>query len=152
RTDTRVARQSRGSAVRRGSHRYDRPPAQVVARSGARCLAEGCQAMIRLILYLVGVGLLATGLAWLADRPGQMVLLWQGYEIETTVFRAVVIFAIVIGIAVFVWSLLRQLWNSPAALGRIVNRRRQERGLEALSSGMIAIGAGDRSQAMRHAM
>lgn len=108
--------------------------------------------MIRLILYLVGVGLLATGLAWLADRPGQMVLVWQGYEIETTVFRAVVIFAVVIGIAVFLWSLLRQVWNSPAAVGRIVNRRRQERGLEALSSGMIAIGAGDRSQAMRHAI
>lgn len=108
--------------------------------------------MIRLILYLVGVGLLATGLAWLADRPGQMLLTWQGYEIETTVFRAVVIFAILIGIAVFLWSLLRQLWNSPAAVGRMVNRRRQERGLEALSSGMIAIGAGDRSQAMRHAI
>jgi HemY protein len=108
--------------------------------------------MIRLILYLVGVGLLAAGLAWLADRPGQMLLTWQGYEIETTVFRAVVIFAFLIGIAVFLWSLLRQLWNSPAAVGRIVNRRRQERGLEALSSGMIAIGAGDRSQAMRHAI
>ena len=108
--------------------------------------------MIRLILYLVGVGILATGLAWLADRPGQMVLVWQGYEIETTVFRAVVIFAFAIGLAVFIWSLLRQLWTSPAALGRVMNRRRQERGLEALSSGMIAIGAGDRSQATRHAM
>ena len=108
--------------------------------------------MIRLILYLVGVGLLAAGLAWLADRPGQMLLNWQGYEIETTVFRAVVIFAFAIGLAVFMWSLLRQLWTSPAAVGRVMNRRRQERGLEALSSGMIAIGAGDRSQAMRHAM
>ncbi len=108
--------------------------------------------MIRLILYLVGVGILASGLAWLADRPGEMVLTWQGYEIETTVFRAVVIFAILIGLAVFLWSLLRQLWSSPAAVGRIVNRRRQERGLEALSSGMIAIGAGDRSQATRHAI
>jgi HemY protein len=108
--------------------------------------------MIRLILYLVGVGILATGLAWLADRPGQMVLTWQGYEIETTVFRAVVIFAFAIGLAVFIWSLVRQLWTSPAALGRVMNRRRQERGLEALSSGMIAIGAGDRNQAVRHAM
>jgi HemY protein len=108
--------------------------------------------MIRLILYLVGVGMLAAGLAWLADRPGQMLLNWQGYEIETTVFRAVVIFAFAIGFAVFLWSLLRQLWTSPAAVGRVMNRRRQERGLEALSSGMIAIGAGDRSQAMRHAM
>ena len=108
--------------------------------------------MIRLILYLVGVFLLATGLAWLADRPGQLVLNWQGYEIETTVFRAVVIFAFAIGLAVFLWSLLRQLWTSPAAVGRVMNRRRQERGLEALSSGMIAIGAGDRGQAMRHAM
>jgi HemY protein len=50
-----------------------------------------------------------------------------------------------------VWSALRALWSSPAAVGRLLNRRRQERGLDALSSGMIAIGAGDGSLAIRYA-
>ena len=48
------------------------------------------------------------------------------------------------GVAMLAWSALRWLWSSPAAVGRLLNRRRQKRGLDALSSGMIAIGAGDR--------
>ena len=108
--------------------------------------------MTRLVLFLLGVIALATGLAWLADRPGSLLVTWQGYEIETSVFRAVVIFAAVIGLLLFLWSLLSQIWSSPAAVSHFLRRRRQRRGLDALSSGMIAIGAGDRSMATRYAL
>jgi HemY protein len=108
--------------------------------------------MIRLILYLVGVALLAAGLSWLADRPGSLVLTWQGYEAETSIFRAVVLLAFLIGLTIVAWSIFRQIWTSPAVVGRFLNRRRQERGLDALSSGMIAVGAGDRSLATRYAL
>ncbi|WP_072396175.1 heme biosynthesis HemY N-terminal domain-containing protein [Hyphomicrobium sp. CS1GBMeth3] len=108
--------------------------------------------MTRLVLFLVGVLLLASGLAWLADRPGSLLITWQGYEIETSVFRAVVIFAVLIGAALLVWSLLSQIWSSPAAVSHFLTRRRQRRGLDALSSGMIAIGAGDRATATRYAV
>lgn len=108
--------------------------------------------MTRLVLFLVGVLLLASGLAWLADRPGSLLITWQGYEIETSVFRAVVLFAALIGVAFLVWSLLSQIWSSPAAVSHFMTRRRQRRGLDALSSGMIAIGAGDRTTATRYAV
>jgi HemY protein len=108
--------------------------------------------MIRLVLFLVGVAILATALAWLADRPGNLVLTWQGYEAETTVFRAVVILCAVLALAVLAWSILRQVWATPAVLGRLLTQRRQERGLDALSSGMIAVGAGDRALATRYAL
>ncbi len=108
--------------------------------------------MVRLILFLAVVAAAATGLAWLADRPGNLVINWEGYEIETSVFRAVVMLAAIMGAALFVWSLLRQLWTSPAVVGQFMARRRQQRGLEALSSGMIAIGAGDRGSATRYAI
>lgn len=108
--------------------------------------------MMRLVLFLLGVILLASGLAWLADRPGSLLLTWQGYEIETSVFRAVVIFAAFIGLALLVWTILTQIWSSPAAVSHFLTRRRQRRGLDALSSGMIAIGAGDRSMATRYAV
>ena len=108
--------------------------------------------MVRLILFLLAVVALASGLAWLADRPGNLLIHWQGYEVETSVFRAVVLLAALLGLVVLAWSILRQLWNSPAAIGHFVMRRRQKRGLEALSSGMIAIGAGDRSAATRYAL
>ncbi len=42
--------------------------------------------MVRLIIYIVGIALLASGLSWLADRPGTLLINWQGYEIETSVF------------------------------------------------------------------
>lgn len=108
--------------------------------------------MVRLFLFLGVVVVIATGLAWLADRPGNLVINWQGYLIETSVFRAVVLLALLIGLVLFAWSLLRNLWGSPAALGSFLNRRRQKRGLDALSSGMIAIGAGDRAMATRYAI
>jgi HemY protein len=108
--------------------------------------------MVRLVVYLLSILLIASGLAWLADRPGTLQIAWQGYDIETSVFRAVVILAATIAAAIFLWSVARAIWNSPAALGNRIVRRRQKRGLDALSSGMIAVGAGDRVLASRFAL
>lgn len=108
--------------------------------------------MVRLVIYLVSLALAATGLAWLADRPGSLHVEWQGLDIETTVFRATVILAMAVATTIFLWSLLRTIWNTPAVLGERILKRRQKRGLEALSSGMIAVGAGDQSLATRYAL
>lgn len=108
--------------------------------------------MVRLVIYLLSILLIASGLGWLADRPGTLQIAWQGYDIETSVFRAVVLLAVAIASAIFLWSMFRAIWNSPAALGNRIVRRRQKRGLEALSSGMIAVGAGDKVLASRYAV
>lgn len=108
--------------------------------------------MVRLVIYLLSILLIASGLGWLADRPGTLQIAWQGYDIETSVFRAVVLLAAAIAAAIFLWSMARALWNSPAALGNRIIRRRQKRGMDALSSGMIAVGAGDRVLATRYAV
>ena len=34
--------------------------------------------MIRVLIYLVIVALLAFGAVWLAERPGDVVITWQG--------------------------------------------------------------------------
>jgi len=108
--------------------------------------------MIRLVVYLLFIALVASGLGWLADRPGTLNIQWQGYDIETTVFQATVMLAVATAAAIFLWSLLRTIWHSPAAIGQRVLRRRQKRGLEALSSGLIAVGAGDKALATRYAL
>jgi HemY protein len=108
--------------------------------------------MLRLISFLLAVAILAAGLAWLADRPGELMVQWQGYEIETSVFRAIVLLVTLIVVLLGVWSLLRHAWNSPAAVGSHLAKRRQKLGIDALSSGMIALGAGDRAAAMRSAI
>ena len=52
--------------------------------------------MLRLIGFLVAVALIAAGLAWLADRPGELIMQWQGYQIETSVFRAIILLMVLI--------------------------------------------------------
>jgi len=108
--------------------------------------------MIRLVLFLIFIVALATGLAWLADRPGQIIVNWEGQEAKISVFHAVVALALLTGLALVAWSLLRHVWESPAVIGGYFNKRRQKRGLDALSSGMIAIGAGDRATATKYAI
>lgn len=108
--------------------------------------------MLRLVVYLLAVVAVASGLGWLADRPGTLQVTWQGYDIETSVFRATVILTIAIATAVFLWSIARTLWHSPAIIGERILNRRKKRGLDALSSGMIAIGAGDKILANRYAL
>ncbi len=108
--------------------------------------------MVRLVLFLLAVAAAAVGLHWLADSPGTLTLDWQGYVVETSVFRAVVLLALFVAFAVLAWSILRQLWRSPAAVGQMFVRRREQRGLTALSSGLIAIGSGDKAGATRAAI
>lgn len=108
--------------------------------------------MLRLIVFLITVAIVAAGLAWLADRPGELIVEWQGYHAEMSVFYAIVALVAVVVTALLAWSLLRNLWQSPAAVGSHFAKRRQRMGIDALSSGMIALGAGDRSAATRAAL
>jgi HemY protein len=107
--------------------------------------------MIRIALYLLGILALTAALHWLAKKPGTITVEWLGYVTEVTVFSAVIIMTALVGVALLAWSILRQAWHSPAALARYLNRRRQQRGLDALTGGIIAVGAGDQAQAVRYA-
>jgi HemY protein len=107
--------------------------------------------MTRLVLFLLGLAALTAGLAWLADQPSSLVVDWQGYRMETTVFVAIVALSLLSAAAVLAWSLVRSIIGGPGTLGRSLRLRRRRQGLDALSNGLIAIGAGDSVQAMRHA-
>ena len=90
--------------------------------------------MIRVVLFLIMVGALALGVAWLADRPGEVVITWQGLRIETSlmVLAAAVLVAVAVLIgcsgASFAPSCVRR-----AVLARRLRHRRGERAYEAIS-------------------
>jgi HemY protein len=106
--------------------------------------------MIRIISFLILTGALALGVAWLADRPGDVVVTWQGWRIETStmVLGAALLAAMVVLALLF--SLLRAILRSPYVLRRHLHRRRGERAYEAISRGLIAVGAGDLGAARKH--
>ncbi len=107
--------------------------------------------MIRVLFFVVVVFLLAAGFVWLAERPGELLIDWQGYEIRTSVMVAVVGAAIAIALIAIVGALIRAVLRSPQAVGNFFGSRRRDRGYRALSRGMIAVGAGDMRAAQRAA-
>src|SRR5262245_15768036 len=107
--------------------------------------------MIRIVLYLAGILALITGLHWLAKRPGTITIQWLDHVAEISMLGGLVLLATVLAAALLAWSILRRVWQSPTALSRYLGRRRQQRGLDALTGGIIAIGAGDRALAQRYA-
>jgi len=108
--------------------------------------------MLRLLAFLAALGLIAVGLSWLAEIPGSVALSWRGVEHEVSLITATgIVLALAVVIAA-VWGILRFVVRAPAALAFASRARRREKGLVALSRGMIAIGAGDARQAGRYAV
>jgi HemY protein len=107
--------------------------------------------MIRVLVYIAIVFLLAAGFVWLAERPGDLLIDWQGYEIRTSVMVAVVAAAILIALIAVIGALIRAVLRAPKTVGAFFGNRRRDRGYRALSRGMIAVGAGDVRAAERAA-
>ena len=78
--------------------------------------------MIRLLMYFAAVVAAAAGLSWLADQPGFIRVNWQGTEYGTSVFVAVIALALLVIVAMALWSIFTGLMSSPGALLQKVRR------------------------------
>ncbi|MBS3649976.1 heme biosynthesis protein HemY [Pseudaminobacter sp. 19-2017] len=105
--------------------------------------------MIRILFFLLVVFLLGLGFAWLADRPGDMVVTLSGYQYRVSLMVAAVAVVTVVAAVMILWWLLKAIWTSPYTVARYFRVRRRDRGYQALSTGMIAAGAGDFDLARR---
>ena len=108
--------------------------------------------MVRVLVYLLVIAALAAGAVWLADRPGEVSILWQGYRIETSVAIAAIGVVVLAFLALVAWAIMRFVLGLPSAFGFASRARRRARGFEAISRGMVAIGAGDPVAAGRYAV
>lgn len=107
--------------------------------------------MIRLVVYLLVLALIAFGIAWLADRPGEVAIVWQGWHIETSVMVAASALLVAMAAAILLWSLIRLIFRSPDIVAMAFRNRRTTRGWAAVSRGLVAVGSGDLPGARRAA-
>ncbi len=105
--------------------------------------------MLRVIIFLAVMALLALGAVWIADRPGEVAIIWQGYRIETSLAVLIATVAVVVMVALILWSLIRAILRSPDWVAMFLSQRRGVRGYLAISRGLVAIGAGDARTARR---
>src|SRR5262245_9773380 len=107
--------------------------------------------MIRVILFLVSIGFIAMGAAWLADRPGDVTIVWLGRRIETSVMVLTAAVAFIAALTAMAWSLMSLLLRSRHIIARARANRRRNQAQRAISRGLVAIGAGDTATARRYA-
>lgn len=105
--------------------------------------------MIRILFFLLIVFLLGLGFAWLADRPGDMVVTFNGFQYEVKLITAAVAVTATVAAVMLLWWLTKSIWNSPYTIARYFRVRSRDRGYQALSTGMIAAGAGDAALARK---
>lgn len=107
--------------------------------------------MLRIILFLVVIALAATGAAWLAEQPGNVVLSWNGWQAEASL----AVFSMVVGgilISVLLaWAIITGVWRSPRRLARSRRERKLARARHAVTQGLLAVGHGDAAIARAHA-
>jgi HemY protein len=99
--------------------------------------------MFRVLFFFIVLLILALGDAWLVDQPGQIMLTWQGYRIETSFLVGLGILLAVVAALVMIWNILRYSFRLPPAMSVANRARRREKGYAALSRGIIAVGTGD---------
>jgi HemY protein len=107
--------------------------------------------MIRALVTVVLMFLAAAAFVWLAERPGGLVLVWQGYEVRTSLMTAAIVVILAVAAIAAVGSLVRRVVTTPHSVGQFLGARKRDRGYRALTRGMIAVGAGDARAARRAA-
>lgn len=107
--------------------------------------------MIRIILFLFLVGVVALGAAVIADQAGDVTLSWNAWRIDTSLPVLVLALLIVVCAAMLVWAIIRSFLRAPERLRKLRRDRRQAKGRNAITQGLIAIGTGDHFAARRHA-
>jgi HemY protein len=107
--------------------------------------------MLRLLAFLIVLALAAYGLQWLAENPGSIAVTWRGVEYDVSLMFGLG-FVLVVAIALgLLWTLIRFVFRLPSLISLASQARRREKGYDALSRGMIAVGSGDARAADRHA-
>lgn len=107
--------------------------------------------MVRIVLFLLVIATLALGVAWVADQSGDVSLSWSVWRIDTSIPVFVSALALTIIAAMMMWTLLRGFLRTPERIRRMRRERRQARGRDAITQGLIAIGTGDHFAARHHA-
>ena len=105
--------------------------------------------MIQALWFMVVLAALALAGVWLADHPGSVTVLWQGYRLDSSVALLVSVVAVIAVVAALVYRFWIVLLGLPSAFGRRRTARRRRRGFEALTRGMVAVAAGDAEDARR---
>ncbi len=107
--------------------------------------------MMRSLFLFLWIALLVFAAVWFARNPGRVAIEMQGLRIDMSLG----ILALIIALLAIIAAVVSRFWGAiRRAPGRFLDARRsgrQQRGYRALTQGMVAVAAGDVSEARRWA-
>lgn len=106
---------------------------------------------MRLLVALVLLAAAVVGGAFFAAHPGQVEIAWQRWQIETSVGVLIAAVALVALIAMLLALGIAALRRAPRNFRRRRETRRRRAGEAALTRGLVALAAGEATEARRHA-
>ncbi|MGE0119401.1 MAG: heme biosynthesis protein HemY [Dongiaceae bacterium] len=110
--------------------------------------------MRRIIFYLflaAWLGLVSIAAYVLTQRPGDVSVVWLGHRIDMPVWFVLVALIAALVVAALGWQLARVVFRSPRQFARARQDRRRRKAYRALTQGMVAVAAGDATEAQRQA-
>lgn len=107
--------------------------------------------MIRALWYFFIVAVLAALTAAIAGVPGDIVATVGDRQIAMSVATALGLVAVLVGLAIFAERIISFVMHGPGNAVSFWQSRREVRGYEALSRGLLAVASGDGQSARRYA-
>ncbi|WP_075214169.1 heme biosynthesis protein HemY [Mongoliimonas terrestris] len=107
-----------------------------------------------MIRVLIGIAVLFGAvflLDWLGGVPIQVAINWPGGAMAPPLRVVVVSLLVFALVAIVLWKVIAGVVHTPNAVRGFFRARRRDRGYQALSRGMIAVGSGDTRLAHRYA-
>ncbi|RAU23670.1 hypothetical protein CU669_00765 [Paramagnetospirillum kuznetsovii] len=105
--------------------------------------------MRRLLAFLLITAIVVAGAVWLADRPGEVTIRWQGWRADTSVPVLLAVLVVLVAALSLLGRLLRLVFGAPGRFLAARRARRTRKGYVALSDGLAAVAAGDSRQAAK---
>lgn len=105
--------------------------------------------VLRILLLVIAVALVVTISVAIAQAPGTVTINWLGWILETHIGVAILFLFLLMagsGIAYRVW---RGIIRLPRTINRSMHGSKRERGLRALTTGFVAVAAGDGDSAKK---
>jgi len=101
----------------------------------------------RMLFFLLKLCLIAALVIWVADRPGTVTIDWLHYRVDLPVGIAIAAFLLLAVVFLAFARLLRMLRHAPRNVSAYRLSRRREKGLRALTRGLMAAAAGNAKEA-----
>ena len=103
--------------------------------------------MIKLIFIFIALVVTGYTAAFLKDEPGQIIIEWYGWFIESSVAAIILITFTTIIVVFYIFKLLYSLVKMPKNIKKKVIGSRNKRGMSALYSGLSAVAMNEKDLA-----